>query len=96
MYNTLPLQLGCLLFFFHAMQATSLTNSEIFGRIFSMGIMCTIIGVNINHCNVATLNDVASAISFAFLETVIFIEHYALLSKKVEQERYKKVKRTHS
>ncbi len=49
LYITLPIQLMFLVFFFYSIQETSLTNSEIFGRIFSMGIMCGIIGINVGH-----------------------------------------------
>jgi len=44
----------------------NLINSGIFGHVFSMKIMPTINGVNIDHYNVASLNDVASAIGFVF------------------------------
>lgn len=49
LYVTLPIQLVFLVFFFYSIQETSLTNSEIFGRIFSMGIMCGILGINVGH-----------------------------------------------
>jgi alkane 1-monooxygenase len=49
LYLTLPIQLVFLLFFFYAIQETNLTNSEIFGRIFGMGIMCGVIGINVGH-----------------------------------------------
>jgi len=49
LYATLPIQIGFLIFFFHAIQEPNLTTSEIAGRIFSMGIMCGIIGINVGH-----------------------------------------------
>lgn len=49
LYATLPIQIGYLLFFFYAIQEPNLTNSEIFGRIFGMGIMCGVIGINVGH-----------------------------------------------
>tara|TARA_B110000503_G_C7082555_1_gene385822 strand:- start:191 stop:1225 length:1035 start_codon:yes stop_codon:yes gene_type:complete len=49
LYATLFAQVPCLIFFLYAIQEPNLTNSEIFGRIFSMGIMCTIMGVNVGH-----------------------------------------------
>lgn len=49
LYGTLPVQMAFLIFFFHAIQETNLSNSEIFGRIFGMGIMCGVIGINVGH-----------------------------------------------
>jgi len=40
---------GFLIFFFYSIQEPNLTNSEIFGRIFGMGIMCGVIGINVGH-----------------------------------------------
>ncbi|MFY9243444.1 MAG: alkane 1-monooxygenase [Polaribacter sp.] len=49
LYLTLPIQVGFLIFFFYAIQEPNLSNSEIFGRIFGMGIMCGVIGINVGH-----------------------------------------------
>jgi alkane 1-monooxygenase len=49
LYLTLPIQLFFLMLFFKAISEINLTNSEIFGRIFSMGIMCGILGINVGH-----------------------------------------------
>lgn len=49
LYLTLPIQIGFLIFFFYAIQEPNLTNSEVFGRIFGMGIMCGVIGINVGH-----------------------------------------------
>ena len=49
LYATLPIQLLFLGFFFHTIQETGLTNFELVGRIFSMGIMCGVIGINVGH-----------------------------------------------
>lgn len=49
LYATVFVQVPCLIFFLYAIQEANLTNLEIFGRIFSMGIMCTIIGINVGH-----------------------------------------------
>jgi alkane 1-monooxygenase len=49
LYLTLPIQVGFLFFFFDAIQEITLTTSEITGRIFSMGIMCGVIGINVGH-----------------------------------------------
>jgi len=49
LYVTLPIQLIFLMLFFDAIQQINLTNSEIFGRIFSMGIMCGNLGINVGH-----------------------------------------------
>ncbi len=49
LYLTLPIQVGFLIFFFYAIQEPNLTNSEVFGRIFGMGIMCGVIGINVGH-----------------------------------------------
>jgi len=49
LYGTLPVQLGFLGFFFYIIQEVGLTNTELVGRIFGMGIMCSIIGINVGH-----------------------------------------------
>lgn len=49
LYLTLPIQIIYLFFFFKIIQEMNLTNSEIFGRIFAMGIMCGVIGINVGH-----------------------------------------------
>jgi len=49
LYATLPLQLIFLGFFLYAIQETGLTTSELVGRIFGMGIMCSVIGINVGH-----------------------------------------------
>jgi alkane 1-monooxygenase len=49
LYATLPIQLFFLGFFFYAIQEIGLTNSELVGRIFGMGIMCSVIGINVGH-----------------------------------------------
>lgn len=48
LYSTLPIQFGFLIFFFYAIQEP-LTTSELVGRIFGMGIMCGVIGINVGH-----------------------------------------------
>lgn len=49
LYATLPIQLVFLVFFFYSIAETGLTTSEYVGRIFSMGIMCGVIGINAGH-----------------------------------------------
>jgi alkane 1-monooxygenase len=49
LYLTLPIELMFLTFFFYAIQEPNLTNAELFGRIFGMGIMCGVIGINVGH-----------------------------------------------
>ncbi|MDP5104572.1 MAG: alkane 1-monooxygenase [Polaribacter sp.] len=49
LYSILPIQLFFLMFFFNVIQEAHLTNLELFGRIFSMGIMCGILGINVGH-----------------------------------------------
>ncbi|MDA9339495.1 alkane 1-monooxygenase [Polaribacter sp.] len=49
LYATLPIQLFFLGFFFYAIQEVGLTNFELSGRIFGMGIMCGVIGINVGH-----------------------------------------------
>lgn len=48
LYLTLPIQIGFLIFFFYAIQEP-LSASELIGRIFGMGIMCGVIGINVGH-----------------------------------------------
>lgn len=49
LYLTLPIQVVFLIFFLYIIQEPNLTNNEIFGRIFSMGIMYGVIGINVGH-----------------------------------------------
>lgn len=49
LYLTLPIQIVFLIFFFYSIQEPNLTNFELAGRIFGMGIMCGIIGINVGH-----------------------------------------------
>ena len=49
LYITLPIQLTFLAWFFFVIQETGLTDFEIAGRISAMGIMCSIIGINVGH-----------------------------------------------
>ena len=49
LYLTLPIQIVFLLFFFNVIQEPNLTTSEIVGRIFAMGIMSGVIGINVGH-----------------------------------------------
>ena len=49
LYLTLPIQIGFLGFFFIAIQEVDLTTLEIVGRVFSMGLMCGVLGINIGH-----------------------------------------------
>lgn len=48
-YLTLPIQLLFLVFFLYAIQEANLTNSEIFGRVFGMGIMCEVLGIHVGQ-----------------------------------------------
>ena len=49
LYATVPIQLFFLGWFFFVIQETGLTNLEIAGRIYAMGIMCSAIGINVGH-----------------------------------------------
>lgn len=49
LYATLPLQIAFLIFFFYSIQEENLTTSELIGRIFGMGIMCGVLGINVGH-----------------------------------------------
>jgi len=48
LYAAVPVQIGMLIFFLFSMQET-LTISEQIGRISSMGIMCSVMGINLGH-----------------------------------------------
>lgn len=48
LYLTLPIQIVFLILFFYAIQEP-LNTSELAGRIFGMGIMCGVIGINVGH-----------------------------------------------
>lgn len=49
LYLTLPIQLLLLVFFLYSIQKANLTNLEIFGRVFGMGIMCEVLGINVGQ-----------------------------------------------
>lgn len=49
LYLTLPIQIVFLFLFFESVQEPKLTASEFVGRIFGMGIMCGVIGINVGH-----------------------------------------------
>ncbi|PQJ80715.1 alkane 1-monooxygenase [Polaribacter porphyrae] len=49
LYLTLPIQIIFLIFFFYIIQEPNLTGGELAGRIFGMGIMCGVIGINVGH-----------------------------------------------
>lgn len=49
LYLTLPVQIFFLYFFFNVIQEPNLTNTELVGRLFSMGLMCGVIGINVGH-----------------------------------------------
>ncbi|MAD98237.1 MAG: alkane 1-monooxygenase [Flavobacteriaceae bacterium] len=49
LYATLPVQLVFLGFFLVSIGEAGLTTSEYIGRVFSMGIMCGVIGINVGH-----------------------------------------------
>ena len=49
LYLTLPVQIFFLFFFFKIIQAPDLSYLDYTGRIFSMGLMCGVIGINVGH-----------------------------------------------
>lgn len=48
LYLAIPVQFGMLIFFFYALQEP-LTTFELLGRISAMGLMCSILGINVGH-----------------------------------------------
>jgi alkane 1-monooxygenase len=49
LYLTLPVQVFFLFLFFKAIQEPNLTTLELAGRIYGMGLMCGVIGINVGH-----------------------------------------------
>ncbi|MDY0780747.1 alkane 1-monooxygenase [Tenacibaculum sp. IB213877] len=49
LYLTLPTQIGFLIGFFFVIQESGLSLIDYTGRIFAMGIMCGVIGINVGH-----------------------------------------------
>lgn len=49
LYATIPIQMVFLLFFLNTIDNPNLSTLEISGKIFSMGILSTIIGINVGH-----------------------------------------------
>ena len=49
LYLTIPIQLGFLYWFFIIIQESGLSTSDYIGKIFAMGLMCGVIGINVGH-----------------------------------------------
>ena len=49
LYLAVPVQVGMLIYFFNVISATPVYSIEYFGRIFAMGLMCGVMGINIGH-----------------------------------------------
>ncbi|GGG95569.1 alkane 1-monooxygenase [Polaribacter pacificus] len=49
LYLTIPIQLFFLAWFFTVIQETQLTTSTYIGRVFGMGLMCGVLGINVGH-----------------------------------------------
>jgi len=49
LYLTIPVQILMLLFFFKIIQEPNLTFIDYTGRVFSMGLMCGVLGINVGH-----------------------------------------------
>ncbi|MDG2194404.1 MAG: alkane 1-monooxygenase [Polaribacter sp.] len=49
LYATLPIQLAFLSYFFTVIQEANLTTFDLIGRVSAMGLMCSVIGINIGH-----------------------------------------------
>jgi alkane 1-monooxygenase len=49
LYLMIPIQIGFLFFFFEVIQEPNLSNYELAGRVFGMGLMCGTLGINIGH-----------------------------------------------
>lgn len=49
LYMTIPVQIGFLIYFLFVIQNTTFGTIEFFGRAYSMGIMCGVIGINVGH-----------------------------------------------
>ncbi|MGG8497301.1 alkane 1-monooxygenase [Tenacibaculum sp. TC6] len=49
LYLTIPIQLGFLYWFFIIIQEPGLSTFDYIGKIFAMGLMCGVIGINVGH-----------------------------------------------
>jgi alkane 1-monooxygenase len=49
LYLAVPVQIGMLLYFFRIISNTPIDSIEFYGRIFAMGMMCGVMGINIGH-----------------------------------------------
>jgi alkane 1-monooxygenase len=49
LYLAVPVQLGMLLYYFNVISVTPLNSLEFYGRVFAMGLMCGVMGINIGH-----------------------------------------------
>ena len=49
LYLAVPVQIGMLLYFFKIISNTPFDSIEFYGRIFAMGMMCGVMGINIGH-----------------------------------------------
>ena len=49
LYLAVPVQVGMLIYFLYVIAATPYDSLEFYGRIFAMGLMCGVMGINIGH-----------------------------------------------
>ena len=49
LYLAVPVQIGMLIYFFNVIGSTPYDSLEFYGRIFAMGLMCGVMGINIGH-----------------------------------------------
>lgn len=49
LYLAVPVQVGMLLYYLNVISETPLDSLEFYGRIFAMGLMCGVMGINIGH-----------------------------------------------
>lgn len=49
LYLAVPVQIGMLLYYFQVISVTPPDSVEFFGRVFAMGLMCGVMGINIGH-----------------------------------------------
>mgnify|MGYP006897134740 CR=1 FL=1 len=49
LYLAVPVQVGMLIYFFYVIGSTPYDSLEFYGRIFAMGLMCGVMGINIGH-----------------------------------------------
>ncbi|MGB1206298.1 MAG: alkane 1-monooxygenase [Chitinophagales bacterium] len=90
LYSLVPIQYGILLYFCFSISEVGLTTFELVGRIWSMGVVCTTLGINVGHelghRGKKYEQNLSKALLLSTLYMHFFIEHNRGHHKRVATE----------